>query len=156
MTASAMLENPTEVSAPAHVHLRVAQAVLPDYLLHELQRHFSPRRLAYVARVLSVEELRIIGDLQDALILARIKRMAPQRLARFDRLVPRADNHRAYVAAQMEWLKGEHYLLGTRLGRSPTHSELLADFMAHRNGQRFRAYYALKHPRRMSKRQPAL
>lgn len=123
---------------------------LPAQVLDELRRHFSPMRVSYIARVLSADKLRIIGDLGDALIIARIEHMEPHRLANYDRFVPvDAVNQRAYAAAQMEWLHGEHYLLGTRLGRSPTHAELQADFAANRNGQRFRAYYVMKHPGRM-------
>ena len=123
---------------------------IPGDMLHALRRLFTPRETNYIIRVLSADELRIVADLHDSLIIARIKRMSPRRLRRFDRLAPRnVEQQRAYTSAQMEWLKGEHYLLGTRLGRSPTHAELHADFVAHRNGQRFRAYYAMKYPDRM-------
>ena len=50
---------------------------------------------------------------------------------------------------QLRWLRDEEYLLGTRLGRRPTQRELFVDFMNHRNGRRFRAYFALKYPDRM-------
>jgi len=130
------------------------QIFLPPHIADELRRHFTPRQRAYITRVLSAEELRIIGDLRDALILARIERMPDHRLARYDRFVAiDPAQHKAYMAAQTEWLHGEGYLLGTRLGRSPTHAELLADFVEHRNGQRFRAYYVMKHPDRMKRRQ---
>jgi hypothetical protein len=138
------------MTVPATPACPAAPTHLPAHLQQELQRHFSRLRVAYIASVLSAEELRIIGDLRDALIIARINRMPPRRLERFDRYVPADPAHqRAYAEAQVQWLHGEHYLLGTRLGRSPTHAELLADFVAHRNGQRFRAYYVLKHPERM-------
>jgi len=122
---------------------------LPDDLWQGLLRHFSPRRSRYVARVLSTDELRV-ANLADALTIARIKRMSPQQLKRFDCYVPiDAAARHAYDAAQMEWIRGGHYLLSTRLGRSPTQAEVSADFNAHRNGQRFRAYYVMKYPQRM-------
>jgi hypothetical protein len=123
---------------------------LPDDLLRELRRHFTTRRIRYISAVLSAAELRIIGDLRDAVIIAQIKRMSPLRLKRFDRFVPvNAAQQRAFQLEQVEWLKGEHYLLCTQLGRTPTHAELFADFNAHRNGQRFRAFYVMKYPQRM-------
>jgi hypothetical protein len=122
---------------------------LPGDLREGLLRHFSQRRMRYVARVLSTAELQVT-DLRDALTIARIKRMSPQRLKRFDEFVPvSAEQHRNYQLAQMEWIRGEHHLLSARLGRNPTHAELSADFSANRNGLRFRAFYVMKHPERM-------
>ena len=121
----------------------------------DLKARFSPRRAAYVLHVLTPEELSVISDLKDALIIARIKRMPLRRLQRFDALVPAAESdERLYCSLQVNWLKDEEYLLGTRLGRRPTHSELFADFKANHQGLRFRAYFTMKHPRRM-RRKPA-
>ena len=116
----------------------------------DLCRWFAPRRAAYVGRVLTSGELAVIADPADALILARIKRMPEPRLRRFDRLLPRdGEHHHLFRVLQMNWLRDEEYLLSTRLGRRPTPKELFVDFMAHQNGLRFRAYFALKYPRRM-------
>ena len=118
--------------------------------IHELSWRFPPRRAAYVARVLTAGELAVIADPADTLILARIKRMSDARLRRFDRLVPAdAKHHQLYRVLQMNWLRDEEYLLSTRLGRRPTPKELFVDFMAHKNGLRFRAYFTLKYPERM-------
>lgn len=125
-------------------------AAVPDELADHLRRRFPPRRLGYIARVLTPDELRVLGDPDDALIVARIKRMPPGRLARFDRLVPAGPHEqRLFRTLQLQWLRDEEYLLGTRLGRRPTQRELVSDFARHRNGQRFRAYFALKYPRKM-------
>jgi hypothetical protein len=119
-------------------------------LTGELRARFAPRRAAYVAAVLTAEELAVISDLSDALIFARIKRMSEERLKRFDDLVPTDETQvRFYQSLQLRWLHDEEYLLGTRLGRRPTQRELFVDFMNHRNGRRFRAYFAMKHPGRM-------
>ncbi|MDB5294290.1 MAG: hypothetical protein JWO31_273 [Phycisphaerales bacterium] len=116
----------------------------------ELRRRFPPRRLGYIARVLTAEEMAVLPDAADALIVARIKRMSDPRLAGYDRLIPAdARAERQYHALQLQWLREEEYLLGTRLGRRPTPRELCADFAAHRNGSRFRAYFAMKYPRQM-------
>lgn len=130
-----------------------AKELLPDALFNELRKLFSPRKLEYIAHVLSVDELKVLVDLHDALIIARIKRMSPQRLHRFDEFVPvdRAQL-KAYEQAQLRWIKDEEYLLGVRLGRSPTPKELFADFTSNRNGLRFRAYFVLKHPQAMHRK----
>ena len=110
----------------------------------------STRRAAYVARVLTDGERAVIADPQDAVILARIKRMPQRRLDRLDAMEPAGrEDRRLFGWLQLLWLRDEAYLLGTRLGRSPTHRELFADFTRHQNGLRFRAYFALKFPRRV-------
>jgi hypothetical protein len=126
-------------------------------LLGELRSRFSPRQVAYVTAVLTAAELAVISDLSDALILARIKRMPPRRLRRFDDLVPVGHAQvKAYQALQLRWLRDEEYLLSTRLGRQPTARELFVDFTTHHNGQRFRAYFAMKYPHSMKhKRSPS-
>ena len=116
----------------------------------ELCRWFPPRRAAYVCRVLTRGELAVVADPADTLILARIKRMPDARLRRFDRLVPAdPEHHQLFRTLQMNWLRDEEYLLSTRLGRRPTAKELMIDFMHHKNGLRFRAYFAMKYPQRM-------
>ena len=119
-------------------------------LAGELRARFAPRQAAYIAAVLTAEELAVIADLSDALIFARIKRMSQERLKRFDDLVPADETQvKFFQSMQLRWLRDEEYLLGTRLGRRPTQRELFVDFMNHHNGRRFRAYFALKHPDRM-------
>src|SRR5688500_17576766 len=115
---------------------------LPPKLAAALVGRFPLRRLRYIARVLTPEELSVVRDAADALIIARIKRMNDRRLRRFDDLVPAdAHDHRVYHAMQIQWLHDQEYLLGTRLGRRPSQRELVADFISHRNGARFRAYF---------------
>jgi len=92
----------------------------PGLLLDRLNMHFVPRRVRYITHVLCAEELKIVEDLNDACILARIKRMDERRLMRFDRFVPLdATQKRAFITAQMEWIRHERYLLGCRLGHDP-------------------------------------
>ena len=133
----------------------IPHVACPDDLvtasLHaEVLRRFPLRRGLYVLRVLTAGELAVIGDLNDALIIARIKRMPLGRLRGFDGLLPADRRHeRLYRIEQLRWLGDETYLLGTRLGRQPTHRELLDDFMTNHHGLRFRAYFAMKHPGKM-------
>lgn len=130
-----------------------ARDLLPGWLCHELHKIFSSREIEYIAHVLTPAEICVIRDLNDTLIIARIKRMSDERLARFDRLIPAGrECQREYTSIQARWLQDEQYLLGTRLGRSPTHQELFIDFMNNHNGLRFRAYYTLKYPERMKPR----
>ena len=119
-------------------------------LLGELKARFTPREAHYVASVLTPDELAVIGDIRDALIFARIKRMSDAKLRRFDNLIPADEAQlRFYQSLQLQWLRDEEYLLSTRLGRRPTQRELFVDFLNHHNGERFRAYFAMKYPERM-------
>lgn len=117
-----------------------------------VRRLALPRRLRYVLQVLTPDELAMVPDAEDALIIARIKRMSARRLTRFDRFVPTGSQHcREYYCLQLQWVRSAEYLLGTRLGRPPTQRELVADFTRHANGPRFRAYFAMKFPLKVSK-----
>lgn len=127
-----------------------APSPLPGPLRDRLKAYFPPRRIDYIARVLTAGELSVIADLADALIIARIKRMPARRLRRLDALEPAcAEDRRLFGRLQLHWLHAEEYLLATRLGRRPSHRELFADFMRNENGPRFRAYFALKFPDRV-------
>jgi hypothetical protein len=129
-----------------------AKELLPSDLYQQLQRHFTSRRLEYIANVLTPGELRVLGSLYDAFIIARIKRMSDARLKKFDQLTPIDEQQQKfYVCVQAEWLKNEQYLLGTVLKRCPTQKELFLDFMNNHHGLRFRAYFAMKYPERMRK-----
>jgi hypothetical protein len=126
-------------------------------ILAELPAVFTPREARYISHVLTADELHVIGDRRDALVIARIKRMPHRRLARYDGFIPRdAADQRFYCAIQRQWLRDEEYLLGTRLGRSPTPKELFIDFMNNHNGLRFRAFFAMKYPSRVKFCKPAI
>ena len=141
-------------------HGKRASDLLPPRLSGSLLAIFSRRQVEYIAHILSPDELNVIADLHDALILARIKRMPPAKLARFDQYVPvDRSQQKTYEMEQVRWIRDEEYLLGQRLGRRPSPHELCADFMRCQNGLRFRAYYTLKFPQRMrsrESRQPAM
>jgi len=130
-----------------------ARELLPADLYYALQKLFTPRRLEYIAHVLTAGELRVLGSLYDAFIIARIKRMSDTRLKKFDQLTPIDEQQQKfYLCVQTEWLKNEQYLLGTVLKRCPTQRELFLDFMNNHHGLRFRAYFAMKYPERMRRK----
>lgn len=146
ITTPEQSDKPGGCSCPA----AAARDALPPAMLSRLRERFSQRRTAYITSVLTVGELSVIAEPADALIIARIKRMSDQQLNHFERLEPaNTEDRRLYAALQCSWLRDEEYLLSTRLGRQPTHGELFADFMRNHNGLRFRAYFALKFPKRM-------
>jgi hypothetical protein len=126
-----------------------ARYSLPGHLLNALERRFSPWRVEYIARALTADELAVIANLDDALIIARIARMSNRLLEQFDDVLPLATECRLYQDLQLHWLRTEEYLLGTRLGRKPTHREFFIDFMQNHNGLRFRAYFVLKFPEKV-------
>lgn len=134
-------------SCPSDSLLRVR---LPADLAQSLQAIFGTRRSHYIACVLTPGELRILGNVRDALIIARIKRMPARKLQQFDQWIPvDAAQQKFYQAVQFEWLRREQYLLGMRLRRAPTDRDLIQDFMNNHNGERFRAFFAMKYPGRM-------
>jgi hypothetical protein len=124
---------------------------LPQAWIDRLRQRFGSWRAAYIAAVLTPGELAVVSDVEDALIIARIKRMTDPQLRHYERLGPiTADDRRLYSALQVRWLRDEEYLLGCRLGRKPEHHDLFVDFMNNHNGLRFRAYFALKFPKRVA------
>jgi hypothetical protein len=124
---------------------------MPQGLRERLRQRFSAKRVGYIAQVLTEGELAVVSDLGDALIIARIKRMSDKQLHHYERLGPiSADDRRLYSALQVRWLRDEEYLLGCKLGRKPEHRDLFVDFMSNHNGLRFRAYFAMKFPRRVA------
>ncbi len=117
----------------------------------DLKRDFSNRKLHYIASVLNDDEIKVLSDNRDALIIARIKRMSKDKLKKFDSYVPKNEEEmRLYELVQVGWLRTEEWLVGTRLRRRPTQKELFADFLNNNNGLRFRAYYTMKYPERMT------
>lgn len=128
----------------------VRREPLPQAWVDRLRERFTPRRVAYIAQALTPAELAVVADLADALIIARIARKTDAQLRRFERLGPStAEDRRMYSAMQLRWLRDEEYLLGCRLGRKPEHRDLFVDFMTNHNGLRFRAYFAMKFPKRV-------
>lgn len=124
---------------------------LPQVWMERLRQRFSARRVGYIAQVLTPGELAVVNDVGDALIIARIKRLSEEKLHHYERLGPiSADDRRLYSTLQVRWLRDEEYLLGCKLGRKPEHRDLFLDFMTNHNGLRFRAYFAMKFPRRVA------
>ncbi len=133
-----------------HAKGKKAEELLPFALLVILQQYFSCRELNYISKVLSVDELRVIGDLHDSLIVARIKRMLPSQIAHYDHFLPKnEEEQKRYNIEQLEGLEDEEWLLGTRCLHRPNSHEFVEDFLKCKNGIRFRAYYCLKYPERM-------
>ncbi len=52
-----------------------ARERLPSDLFHQLERIFDAEKLDYIASVLTAGELRVVGNLYDAYIIAQIKEM---------------------------------------------------------------------------------
>ena len=143
---SAQVIDPPCVGCDADGAEQAEAQVVPPRVVERLRTLFAPRHVDYILRILRAGELALLDDLADALIIARINNMSPQRLRRYDRFFPGDHRQqRLYYALQSRWLKAEQYLLGTRLGRTPTHAELCADFNKNGNGQRFRAFFAMKY-----------
>jgi hypothetical protein len=55
-----------------------------------------------------------------------------------------------YMTLQREWLNTSQYLTGINLNRKPGELEILNDWEKHSNSERFRVFYILKHPHKIS------
>lgn len=93
---------------------------------------------------LTEEELRLVSDPKDIPILTKIKRMSLGEIEGFQEYGPKRKYFSHYNQLQIEWLKTERYLLGTRLQRSPTDEEAAKEYVEH-NALRFRVFYVLKY-----------
>src|SRR3954451_18621525 len=84
-----------------------ARYSLPPHVRAALEKRFSAWRVEYIARSLSADELAVIANLDDALIIARIKRMKNRLLETFDDVLPLATECRLYQDLQLQWLRTE-------------------------------------------------
>ncbi len=105
-------------------------------------------------RILTPEELALIRDEADIPILAEIKRLSPRGLDYFEGILPKPEFVSDYIRTEIGWVRTECWLLGIKLRRCPTESELSGDYKAHNLSLRFRAFYALKFPERVAEYPP--
>lgn len=107
--------------------------------------------------ILTHEELELIKDESDIPILAYVKTLSPEGLEHFDRKYrPKPEWCGDYILFQKHWLEVDNWLLGNKLGRSPTESEMGRTYKEeHLNHLRFRAFFVLKYPDRVEERVPS-
>lgn len=100
---------------------------------------------------LTREERAIVDDSDDVHILEQIKGMSSQELKVFDSYGPVDFCH--YVRLERKWLETAKYLIATRPGHSSDVSdpELLEDVRENHLAERFRAWYVLKFPEKVTR-----
>lgn len=100
---------------------------------------------------LTEEEESLIKDDGDIILLEIIKGMSLKELRHFDIYKPDDMSH--YCEIQCRWLHTEKHLLCHRNGkeREITEKELIDDICKCHNGERFRVFYVLKYPKRVTR-----
>lgn len=93
---------------------------------------------------LTPAEASLVSDAKDLPYLEIIKGMNAAEFAAFSRYV--LVDFRHYVQLQLEWLRTEKWLLGSKIQRDPSTHDLLEDVHLLPNSERFRVFYVLKYP----------
>lgn len=57
---------------------------------------------------------------------------------------------RHYLKIQCGWIETERYFLGMELEKRPTELEVISAWETHRNAERFKAYYVMRYPEKVS------
>jgi hypothetical protein len=97
---------------------------------------------------LSDDELRIVRNPEDIPFLEMIKGMSMEELRAFDRYLLR--DVMDYNRMQSEWVKTQTWLLGHKLQREPSVHDLVHEMGESASPLRFRAFYVMKHPDRVT------
>ncbi|HLD98053.1 MAG TPA: hypothetical protein VI815_01890 [Candidatus Nanoarchaeia archaeon] len=105
---------------------------------------------------LTPEEINILDDLSDVPILETIKGMNEEELKEYD--VYRPIDMAFYTSEQNKWIAKEKWLVGTRIGIDPqaTPEELIEDFLSNHIPQKYKAYFVLKYPDMVIRRDSVL
>ena len=97
---------------------------------------------------LSEDELRMVQHPEDIPFLEIIKGMSQEELRSFDNYL--LSDVMDYNRMQTEWVKTQTWLLGHKLDREPSVHDLVREMGETRSPLRFRAFYVLKHPDRVT------
>jgi len=104
---------------------------------------------------LSQEEITLLENTSDIPILEVIKGMTLEELKYFDDYVPL--NLEYYNNGQIKWYDKERYLIGTRNGKKEVSPlELIEDMSNNHTPNRYKAYFVLKFPDKVKRRDEVL
>src|SRR3989338_4917809 len=82
-------------------------------------------------KVLTSEESALIRNDKDKIILAKIKKMSPDEIRKFQDYRP--ISLKDYNDSQIEWLNTSRYFLGIKLNRPPTDEEAERDYIENKD-----------------------
>lgn len=84
----------------------------------------------------------------DQELLKKIDLMSPEQLLSFKQVCPTDLKH--YMGVQKSWIEEDIYYLGCELNRPPTPTQIAERILTGKQSRRFRAYYALRYPDKVS------
>ena len=84
----------------------------------------------------------------DKELLRKIDLMSPEQLLSFKQVCPTDLRH--YMSVQKAWIEEDIYYLGCELNRPPTPAQIAERILTGKQSRRFRAYYALRYPEKVS------
>jgi len=93
---------------------------------------------------LSPLEKALISNPKDLVYLELIKGMNLRELKEFDVYIPL--NLKDYNHHQMGWIQTEKYLIGKKTHKEVSDNELIEDFTKQHTPERYKAFYVLKYP----------
>lgn len=140
------------------------QPEISPRVLAQLTANYSGRKLGYILGILNGSELQVIHDDErleprDYLILARIKRMSPEKLDSYHYFEAKPEYARDAMDFRLHWILRERNFIRSRLidqlGKEPSEAEIedkLADEISDpgkSHSKMGRAHYALRHPDRV-------
>jgi len=84
----------------------------------------------------------------DIELLKKVDKMSPDDLLSFKQVCPTDLKH--YMNVQKAWIEDDIYYLGCELSSKPTADQIAERILTGRQSRRFRAYYALCYPDKVS------
>jgi hypothetical protein len=92
-----------------------------------------------------------LASIREETILEKVNRMPLEELNEYDIFIPKDQKH--YNGLQANWLKEEIELIRNRPGHSQevTDTELVHDAQKYHNFERYRAFYVLSYPDKVTK-----
>ncbi len=107
---------------------------------------------------LTIEHKSMIRDFSDIWKISLIDNiyLDVQKEIGYAFIVSSDENRKHYATMCAVWLHGEKHFLGERLHHNPSTVEVVCDMESNHLGERFRLFYILEYPERMSMREDIL
>ncbi len=84
----------------------------------------------------------------DQELLDRVDSLSPDELLAFKQVCPMDLKH--YMGVQRAWIEDDIYFLGCELRCKPSAAQIAERILTGRQSRRFRAYYAMRYPDKVS------
>jgi hypothetical protein len=81
-------------------------------------------------------------------LLQKVDALSPDQLLAFKQICPTDLKH--YMNVQRAWIEEDIYYLGCELNRKPTPTQIAERILTGKQSRRFRAYYAMSYPDKVS------